>query len=318
MRVDEVGRLAVVLRGARTVAAGGGDHRQAFEAIVHVGIVLEEVLGGVFGLVEAARVNQVDDDVRRLVEAVILGTDRRVWRGSSSASRASAAARSAAARSAAAASSRGRQHRLYFWPLPQGQGSLRPILAIISSEAPVVHHPAHRRDAVRRVDSPSTRSWPPPRRPAAAAAAPDASTTRIIRASRAAGPRRLSAAYETRASFCCDEGCRKRLTPASVRFLGRKVYLGPWSCCWRACCGRGPTPWRVSRLHALLGVSARTLARWHRWWRDAFVHTAFWKAARSRFARPVEADDLPRESARAISTAPPSRRSWRRCASSAR
>jgi len=83
------------------------------------------------------------------------------------------------------------------------------------------------------------------------------------------------------------------VTPASVRFLGRKVYLG--AIVLLACVLRqGPTPWRVARLHALLGVSARTLACWHRWWRDAFVHTAFWKAARSRFARPVEADDLPR------------------------
>jgi hypothetical protein len=37
-----------------------------------------------------------------------------------------------------------------------------------------------------------------------------------------------------------------------------------------------------------------TLARWHRWWRNVFVHTAFWRAARSRFARPVDAADLPR------------------------
>ena len=30
-----------------------------------------------------------------------------------------------------------------------------------------------------------------------------------------------------RLSFCCDrDGCRKRVTPPSVRFLGRKVYLG--------------------------------------------------------------------------------------------
>ena len=30
-----------------------------------------------------------------------------------------------------------------------------------------------------------------------------------------------------RLSFCCDrDGCRKRKTPPSVRFLGRKVYLG--------------------------------------------------------------------------------------------
>ena len=47
---------------------------------MHVGIVLEEMLEGVFGLVEAARVNQVDDDVRRLVEAVTVGTDRGGWR----------------------------------------------------------------------------------------------------------------------------------------------------------------------------------------------------------------------------------------------
>jgi len=109
------------------------------------------------------------------------------------------------------------------------------------------------------------------------------------------GPATLSAAYEKRASFCCDEDdCRKRLTPASVRFLGRKVYLGAVVLV-AGVLRQGPAPWRVSRLHALLGVSARTLARWHRWWRDDLVQTAFWKAARSRFARPVEADDLPRD-----------------------
>ena len=33
--------------------------------------------------------------------------------------------------------------------------------------------------------------------------------------------------YGYRLSFCCDrDGCRKRATPPSVRFLGRKVYLG--------------------------------------------------------------------------------------------
>jgi len=108
------------------------------------------------------------------------------------------------------------------------------------------------------------------------------------------GPATLRAAYERRASFCCDEeGCRTRLTPVSVRFLGRRVYLGVvvlLACVLR----QGPTPWRVSRLQALLGVSARTLARWHRWWRDDFVQTAFWRAARSQFARPVDADEVPR------------------------
>ena len=106
------------------------------------------------------------------------------------------------------------------------------------------------------------------------------------------GPADLPAAYETRTSFCCAR-CRKRVTPASVRFLGRRVYLGVvvlLACVLR----QGPTPWRVARLRAVLGVSAETLARWHRWWQADFVHTAFWRAARSRFARPVEADAVPR------------------------
>lgn len=106
------------------------------------------------------------------------------------------------------------------------------------------------------------------------------------------GPADLPAAYETRTSFCCAR-CRKRLTPASVRFLGRRVYLGVivlLACVLR----QGPTPWRVTRLRAVLGVSAETLARWHRWWRADFVHTAFWRAVRSRFARPVDEGEVPR------------------------
>ncbi len=81
----------------------------------------------------------------------------------------------------------------------------------------------------------------------------------------------------TRTSFCCAR-CRKRVTPPSVRFLGRRVYLGAivvLACVLR----QWPTPWRVARLGEVLGVSRDTLARWHRWWRDVFVRTAFWKAA---------------------------------------
>jgi hypothetical protein len=107
------------------------------------------------------------------------------------------------------------------------------------------------------------------------------------------GPATLSAAYDCRVSFCCAR-CRKRRTPPSVRFLGRRVYLGVvvvLACVLRY----GPTPVRAARLRALLGVSADTLTRWHRWWRDAFVRTAFWKAARGHFAQPVDEADLPRD-----------------------
>lgn len=88
------------------------------------------------------------------------------------------------------------------------------------------------------------------------------------------GPATLGPGYDRRFSFCCD-ACRKRLTPVSVRFLGRKVYLGVvvlLACVLR----EGPTRQRVARLRAHVGptLSADTLARWHHWWRDAFVRTA--------------------------------------------
>jgi hypothetical protein len=106
------------------------------------------------------------------------------------------------------------------------------------------------------------------------------------------GPSTLPAAYDRRTSYCCAR-CRKRLTPPSVRFLGRRVYLAVvvvLACVLR----QGPTPTRVRRLREVLGVSADTLARWHRWWRDVFVRTAFWRAARGRFAESVDETDLPR------------------------
>jgi transposase-like protein len=105
------------------------------------------------------------------------------------------------------------------------------------------------------------------------------------------GPSTLPAAYDRRTSYCCAR-CRKRLTPPSVRFLGRRVYLAVvvvLACVLR----QGPTPTRVRRLREVLGVSAETLTRWHRWWREAFVRTPFWRAARARLAAPVDEADLP-------------------------
>lgn len=107
------------------------------------------------------------------------------------------------------------------------------------------------------------------------------------------GPADLPAAYEKRTSFCCAR-CRKRLTPPSVRFLGRRVYLAA-VVVLASVLRQGPTPARVARLRELLGVRADTLARWHRWWRDVFVRTAFWKGARGRFGQPVADTDLPRD-----------------------
>jgi hypothetical protein len=103
----------------------------------------------------------------------------------------------------------------------------------------------------------------------------------------------LSSEDERRFSFCCAvEGCRKRHTPPSVRFLGRRVYLGAVVILATAM-QQGVTPVRARRLRELLGVSLRTLARWRAWWRTTFAESAFWKAARAFVSPAVDAANAP-------------------------
>jgi hypothetical protein len=98
-------------------------------------------------------------------------------------------------------------------------------------------------------------------------------------------------ADDRRASFCCAV-CRKRTTPPSVRFLGRRVYLGAVVVLATAL-QQGASPWRVRRLRELFGMSVQTLARWRAWWAEAFAESAFWKAARAAFSPPVAEGAVP-------------------------
>ena len=98
-------------------------------------------------------------------------------------------------------------------------------------------------------------------------------------------PADLGGDGEWRASFCCA-ACRKRATPPSVRYLGRRVYLGA-VVVLAAAMQQGPAPWRASRLRELFGVSLQTLARWRAWWQEAFVESSFWNAAKAAFSPPV-------------------------------
>jgi hypothetical protein len=107
------------------------------------------------------------------------------------------------------------------------------------------------------------------------------------------GPKDLGEEYDKRLSFCCArEGCRRRTTPESVRFLGRKVYLGAMVVLVSAML-QGPTPPRAARLRELFGVSERTLRRWRAWWQTAFAESPFWKAARGRLRSPADGASLP-------------------------
>lgn len=55
----------------------------------------------------------------------------------------------------------------------------------------------------------------------------------------------------------------------------------------------GITARRAAQLREWLGVSGRTLARWRRWWREAFVASPFWQEVKGRFAPPVAPHELP-------------------------
>jgi hypothetical protein len=103
----------------------------------------------------------------------------------------------------------------------------------------------------------------------------------------------LDSSYESRLSFCCArDGCRRRHTPASVRFLGRKVYLGVIVVLITAL-HHGLTEARCRRLIEALDVPLQTLWRWRRWWREQFLQSRCWKGLSGQLIPPIASDSLP-------------------------
>jgi len=107
------------------------------------------------------------------------------------------------------------------------------------------------------------------------------------------GPADLSPDRERRFSFCCGrDGCRRRRTPPSLRFLGRRVYFGVVVVLVTAM-AHGTTPRRAAELRTQLGVDRRTLARWRHWWQEHLPISSFWREHGARFSPPILADALP-------------------------
>ena len=107
------------------------------------------------------------------------------------------------------------------------------------------------------------------------------------------GPAGLARGSAIRFSFCCaTEGCRRRMTPPSLRFLGRKVFFGMLVLLLPVL-RDGPTPERLNRLCETFAVSVRTVRRWCRFWRETFVTSRVWQAVRGRFGAPVRGESMP-------------------------
>jgi hypothetical protein len=100
------------------------------------------------------------------------------------------------------------------------------------------------------------------------------------------GPSGLGATFNRRFSYCCGR-CRARTTPPSLRFLGRKVYLGAIVMLLPAM-GRRFPPRVVALVREVLGPSLRTFRRWLAFWTEILPRSPFWKTARARLMPPVD------------------------------
>jgi hypothetical protein len=123
-------------------------------------------------------------------------------------------------------------------------------------------------------------------------------------------PVRLPELQCFRLSFCCDrDGCRKRATPPSTRFLGRKVYAG-FIVILISAMRQGPTPRRVRELSERFGADLSTITRWQTFWREHFPQTPFWKVARADFINFGEILSLPYSLVDAFLRRHPPREGW--------
>lgn len=101
---------------------------------------------------------------------------------------------------------------------------------------------------------------------------------------RGAGIAPAGEAFTLRYSLCCGrEGCRKRATPPSLRFLGRRVYLEA-VVLLASVATQLVASLRDAR--TLTGVPGRTLRRWGSWWRNTLPQSSTWIELRARFRPP--------------------------------
>ena len=108
-------------------------------------------------------------------------------------------------------------------------------------------------------------------------------------------PAQFRESYDERLSFCCDT-CRRRTTPPSVRFFGRRWFPAPLLiliCVLQI----GINERRLTQIKRHFGffVSESTWKRWRRWWRESFVETLFWQQTKSLVITAINIDTpLPR------------------------
>jgi hypothetical protein len=100
--------------------------------------------------------------------------------------------------------------------------------------------------------------------------------------------------YASRFSFCCGR-CRRRTTPPSVRFFGRRRFVAALFVLLSAL--RLPvTEQRCEQLvrHFAVHLSVSTWKRWRAWWRHRFPISSFWTEAKAHVPSVSTTTPLPR------------------------
>jgi hypothetical protein len=99
-------------------------------------------------------------------------------------------------------------------------------------------------------------------------------------------------AFGLRHSLCCGrEGCRKRVLPPSLRFLGRRVYVEVVVLLASVMVLLLGATRTVSRITKVPGM---TLKRWGTWWREEFPKSQAWMEISARMVPTPEIGRLPR------------------------
>lgn len=108
--------------------------------------------------------------------------------------------------------------------------------------------------------------------------------------------------FARRFSLCCGrEGCRRRAMPPSVRFLGRRVYLGAAVIVASVIALSMDGAAVVRRA---TGIAARTTRRWLRWWRGPFTTTGVFVELAARLPATTSRSALPQSVLAALATDP--------------
>ena len=108
------------------------------------------------------------------------------------------------------------------------------------------------------------------------------------------GPVEIPERYNRRLGKCCGrEGCRRRTLPASVLFMGRRVFWAPVVLVVTTLGQQRTTGSGVRRLKKLLDVSKETLERWRRFFCDVFPTSEPWRQVRGLVGSEVRNQELP-------------------------